>query len=50
MGRTLADRWITHYTRLLAGSMSASQRAYAEQELAYWRSVRAERGADYDSR
>jgi hypothetical protein len=31
-----AERWIAHYTRLLQGSLSATQRAQAEAELAYW--------------
>ena len=36
------ERWIAHYTRLLAGSLSATQRAQAEQERAYWQ-AQAER-------
>jgi hypothetical protein len=34
---THAERWIAHYERLLHGSLSATQRAYAERELTYWK-------------
>lgn len=33
---TTPDRWIDHYTRLLQGSLSATQRAQAQAELRYW--------------
>jgi hypothetical protein len=33
---TEIERKIAHYTRLLAGSLSASERARAERELAFW--------------
>lgn len=34
---TQAEKNIAHYTRLLAGSLSATERAWAEAELAFWR-------------
>lgn len=43
---TIAERWIAHYQRLLAGSLSASQRAKALAELHYWQEVaERERGS-----
>lgn len=41
---TRTERAIAHYTRLLAGSLSAAQRALAEAELQRWQ-ARAERRA-----
>jgi hypothetical protein len=40
-----AERWIAHYTRLLAGALSASQRAYAEAELRRWQAQAQRRAA-----
>ena len=39
---TTAERWIDHYTRLLAGSLSGAARKRAEAELAYWQHVKAD--------
>lgn len=39
---TTAERWIDHYTRLLAGSLSGKARERAESELAYWQQVLAD--------
>ena len=42
---TTAERWIAHYTRLLAGSLSPQQRAWAMAALRHWQALAARRAA-----
>jgi hypothetical protein len=42
---SIAERWIAHYERLLAGSMSREQRERAEIALAYWQRQAGKRAA-----
>lgn len=42
---TQAEKNIAHYTRLLAGSLSPSERARAEAELRRWQAISERRAA-----